>query len=335
MSALIPFDANSSLPAHIAAAFGTSENEFGYSSGGASFPVVSLKGKVFTIKRGDEKTLITKPGEDDVPASHIEVVILDSAPKGAKNARTFYANGFTEGSTGAPDCSSDDGEVPNADAKEKQASKCALCPQNAVGSGATMQNPKAKACKSSKLLAVAPAGQLNDPMLLRVPGDSLSKLSEYGDFLGKRKVKAAGVVTRIGFDYSVAHPKLTFKATNFVTPEMAAEIMAMRESDTVKAMLGDKSIAKSAVDGEHDEIAPAPVQAPKAVAAKPAAKPIPAPAPAMAASDDDDLPTEPPKAKVKVEGEEAPKPAPKKAAPKAAEVSGDIDSALDDLDFDD
>lgn len=326
MSNLIPFTDNAKLPAHLKE-FAAEGNEFGFSSG-AAYPVISLKGKVFTINRNGEKTLVTKPGGDGEPAAALEVVILNSAPKGAKYARTFYASGFVEGANAKPDCYSNDGEGPAADAQEAQAKKCALCPQNAVGSGATAQNPKGKACRSSKLLAVAPAGQLNDPMLLRVPGDSLIKLNEYGDFLAKRGVKSAAVVTRIGFDYTVAHPKLSFKAVGFVTPEMAAEIVAQQGSDTVRAIIGEKTPAVNPLAEELGIDTAPQLEAPKP---KAAAKPAPAPV----VEDDDDLPKTP-KQNTKVEAEPA-KAAPAKKAKPPVEVAedGDIDSALDALDFDD
>ena len=328
---MIPFTEKGNLPAHLKA-FAADANEFG--GGGAGHPTISLKGKVFTIVRGKEKTLVTKPGTDDEPAASLELVILDVGPKGNLYAKTFYTNGFVEGNSAKPDCYSNDGVAPAADAQERQSTKCALCPQNAVGSGATGQNPKAKACRASKLLAVAPAGQLSDPMLLRVPGASTMKLREYGDYLANRGVKAAAVVTKVGFDYTVAHPALTFKAVGFVTPEMAEEIQTNRETPLVKAIIGEKALAT--LNDEEDE--PFVPVAKQVEAPKPAPKAKPAPAPV---AEEDDLPTAP-KAKVKVEGDDAPAPAPapapaKKAKPAATEVAADegIEAALDDLDFDD
>lgn len=302
MSNIIPFTETGTLPAHLRV-FTTDVNEFG--GGGVAYPVISLKGKVFTVVRGKEKTLITKPGSDDEPATSLELVILDVGPKGNLYAKTFYANGYVEGSSAKPDCYSDDGVSPAPDAANKQASKCALCPQNAVGSGATSQNPKAKACRSSKLLAVAPAGKISDPMLLRVPGGSTKALREYGDFLANRGVKAAAVVTKVGFDYTVAHPALTFKAIGFVTPEMAAEIQQVRETPLVKAIIGDKTALADVEVEEHFDAEPVPVVAHK----EEVAEPVPA------------------KAKTK--------PAPVEARPAKTETGDALESALDALDFDD
>ena len=273
MTNLIPFTESGNLPAHLKS-FATEGNEFG--GGGALFPSLSIKGKVFTVVRGKEKTLITKPESDGEPASSLEVVILDVGPKGMNYAKTFYAAGFVEGNSAKPDCYSDDGISPGANSQDKQANKCALCPQNAVGSGATPQNPKSKACRSSKMLAVAPAGQLDDVMLLRVPGASTMKLREYGDYLANRGVKSAAVVTKIGFDYTVAHPALTFKAVGFATPEMATTIQAVKDTAVVKQIIGEKVSASVGDDEEFEQAAlPAPEAKPELKVEKPkaAAKP--------------------------------------------------------------
>lgn len=307
MSNLIPLDQAGQLPAHLSA-FASEGNEFGFS--GTAYPSISLKGKVFTIVRDKERTLVTKPGGEGEPAPALEVVIINSAPKGGLYARTFYSGGYVEGGNAKPECSSDDGVSPVAGATDKQSAKCSLCPQNAVGSGATAQNPKAKACRSSKLLAVAPAGQLNDPMLLRVPGDSLMPLGEYGDWLAKRGVKSAAVVTRIGFDYSVAHPKLTFKAIGGITQEMSVEVLEQMTSPVVNSIIGNPAAAAPALS------APA---APAAPAEKPAT-PAPMPTPAPAAP---------------VEAAVAPKTKVKKAEAKVAAPAAALDDALAALDFDD
>lgn len=318
MSNLIPFDSVNKLPAHLQE-FSSEGNEFGFSGG--SFSHLSIKGKVFTINRNGEKTLVTDPGDAESPARAIEVVILDSGPKGGAYSKTFYSEGYAEGANAKPTCYSNDGVAPAADAQDPQAKKCALCPQNAKGSGATPQNPAAKACKSSKMLAVAPAGQLNDPMLLRVPGASLVRLNEFGQYLAQRKVRSCAVVTKISFDYSKPHQELTFKPVGFVTPEMAADIAKQRETKLVKAIIGEVSLAELGSDQFESEF-----ETPKP-AAKPAAKPA-------QVANDDDLPTTP-RAAAKVEEEPAAKPAAKKAAKPAAVEDGGIDAALDNLDFDD
>lgn len=341
---LIPFE-SAKVPAAIAKAFNVSFDDFatGQRSG---FPVVSIKGKVFHIKRGDEKVLVTKPDVPDEPAASIEVVVLKTHPGVAK---TYYSKGFTEGSIEKPDCYSNDGVAPAADAQSAQAKKCAVCTHNQWGSKITEDGKKGKSCADVKRLAVAAAGQLNDPMLLRVPAASLKSWDQYVDLLKKRGVPPPAVVTKIGFDYTVAHPALTFKPVGFINDEMAAEIHEALDSDVVQSIIG--GVPTAADDGEPFEQMATPaakVEEPEEVvtpAPKPAAKPAAAKpkSAALAAVIEEAEEAPPPKKSVRVEAAEepeapAPKPAAKKAAP-VVEVQDDLmdglDALLSDIGFDD
>ena len=297
------------------------------STGG--FPNISIKGKVFHITRGDEKSLITKPGEDD-PAASIEVVVLRANPN---NSKVFYASGYQEGSVAKPDCFSNDGIAPDASSQEPQAKNCATCVHNQWGSKIGDTGRKGKACADSKRLAIATLDAPSDPILLRVPAASLKSLGEYGKMLAARAVRPEVVVTRIGFDYSVAHPALTFKPVGFIGDAgKLSEIKESSESELVAQIVGVK------VEGVAPALATAKEQAPDTprvaqptVGAAPKDDPVET---AMAAS----FGTK--KVSVAVE-DAAPAPAKKAAAPKVAasakEVSmeSDISAMLDDLDLDD
>lgn len=277
------------------------------------FKVLSIKSKVFTIIDGENRQLITKPDDPDTPAANIEVVIVHANPN---KSRVYYKGGYEEGAASKPNCYSNDNIAPAADAAEPQAKKCATCPHAQYGSRITDAGKKSFACSESMRLAVAPAGQLNDPMLLRVPPTSLKALGKFGNDLALKGVEPHQVVTRIGFDYTVSHPALTFKALRFVTEDQYAEVEETRGTETVEFITGVKTLPQQ----EEDEEAFVPP--PKAEAK--VAKPKPAP-------EDDDLPAAP-KAKVAVEDEE--KPAKPAAKPAPAVVAAD-DDALDSLDFDD
>lgn len=255
---LIPFDSNK-LPAHIKPKSKVA-NLFAAALGGG-FPVISIKGKVFHIVKGDEKTLVTQPDDDESPASSLEVVIVGVNPNKAK---VFYLKGFEEGSIAKPDCYSNDGVAPAADAQTPQAKKCATCAQNQWGSKITENSKQGKACADHMRLAVTPAGQLNDPMLLRVPAASLKMLGIYGETLSKRGVEPHQVVTKVGFDYTVAHPALTFKAIGFVTDAMMAEIAETQQSAVVAQILGTAPVegAPEAFEQAAPEPAPAPAAEP-------------------------------------------------------------------------
>ena len=325
---VIPFE-SASLPAFLQETFGLTNDLI--VSGGGGYPTVSIKGKVFTLKRGDEKTLITTQQDgEDVPARSLEVVILKAGPAGDKLSKVYYASGYTEGSDAKPLCYSNDGIAPGVNATEPQAKSCATCPKNVWGSHVSEDGKKGKACSDSKRLAIAPAGQVNDPMLMRVPAASLKALTAFGQQLAKRGVPYQAVVAKIGFDYSVAHPALTFKPVGFVDESTLMEIKEVVESDLVKRICGELEDLYVPDDadtaGESFEQKPKPE--PKVEPKKSVVKPKPQ------VTEDDDPP---PKVKVKVEAEEeAPAPAPKPTAKSVVqEVEDDLDAALDDMDFDD
>lgn len=294
MTQLVPFEAQ--LPAHITQLGDSLVSGDDLTSGaGGGFPVISIKGKVFHIVRGDAKELVTR--DDGDPASSIEVVILRGNPALSK---TYYSQGFVEGSEDKPTCYSNNGVAPEADAAEPQSQKCATCPHNQWGSKITEQGSKAKRCADVRRLSVAPIGALNDPMLLRVPAASLKPLADYGDLLKKRGVKYPAVTTKIGFDPAAAYPSLTFAPVSFITPEMARVVQEMIGSDIVTKMLGLNAAtqvdprpgARSPIEGDAAGKAapaiaapkPAPVQPVPAPKAEAAVKPASAPKPAARAT---------------------------------------------------
>lgn len=331
----------SKLPAHLQKK-AKAQNVFANAMGAGGFPVVSIKGKVFHITRGDERKLITKPDDDDEPASSLEVVILATNPNKSK---VFYEHGYEEGSTDKPDCYSLDGTTPAADAESVQAKKCAVCPHNQWGSRITDNGKKGKACADSMRLAIAPAGQLNDPMLLRVPAASLKTLGQYGAQLAKRGVDPMYVVTKIGFDYDVAHPALTFKAVRFIDEDQLAQAEAalQDEEEMIANITGTSGAVMSEAEQAADDVDEPKVSKSKALKEA-----------------EEEAGVKPKKAKVRVEEDDDgdDEPAPKKAAPKPAKKAApveadedeedevepkaktvedynDIDEALDNLDFDD
>jgi len=221
------------VPAHLAVLGDMDED---WSSGlTAGFPIISTKGKVFHIKRGDDTELVTDPNDPEEAARSLQVVIIKT---GKGITKTFYASTYEEGSQDKPDCYSLDGVRPAADAEDRQCKTCAACPQNQWGSRKTESGKDAKRCSDVKRVAVAPVGLLNDPMLLRIPPTSIRTWDLYVDLLRKRGVTPNQVITKISFDPSVAHQALVFKAVGFTTDEMVPSIVEARNSTTVEQMLG-------------------------------------------------------------------------------------------------
>jgi hypothetical protein len=322
MSADLILFENSQLPAHLRAAFGDSDSNTDLSSGiSTGYPIVSIKGKVFHVVQGDERTLLTN--DDGDAKGSIEVVILKSNKHVSK---VYYPSGYVEGSDAKPDCYSNNGETPGSDAVNPQSVKCATCPHNAWGSRITENGTKGKACSDSRRIAVASIYDLSDPMLLRIPAATLKELTIYADMLTKRKVPYRAIVTKIGFDHDVAHPKLTFKPTRFLTNAEAAVVVDVLSGTVVDDIIGRVSSEAPL------EIAGTPPAALMTEELKTTVKTVTAKAEVVEAE--------------VVEAKPAPKPEPKstprpraepklKPSPKVVEEDADLDSILASLESDD
>lgn len=333
---LIPFE-KANLPANIAAMFAASDDDL--SSGvGAGFPSISIKGKVFHLKRGGERTLIENPKEPGTPAAALEVVIIKANPILSK---IFYASGYVEGSEDKPTCYSDNGVSPAPDAESPQSQKCATCPHAVWGSKITDTGKKTKECQDSRRIAIAPLGNLEDAMLLRVPAGALAALKTFGEEARRRGQRYFTVGTRIGFDYTVAHPQLTFKAVGALPEAMLNKVAEMVDSDLVRSILGLDAAPMQDEFTTPLEVPATPVAAkppvPRAAAAaaavatKPAAKPTgfttsavveeaePEPAAPVATA-----PVAPPKPARAAAAKPAPAP-----EPAVVEVAEDFDAQLD------
>lgn len=278
---------------------------------GANYPTLSIKGKVFTMNRDGERKRLMK-NEDEVLQS-IQVTVVRANP----NVRVYYAGEYVEGAEGdaaRPNCYSNDGQAPAADARDPQSHKCAICPHAVWGTG---QNGQGTACTvNTRLAIVAPellAEGKAEPTLLRVPAGSRKNFSDMVAVTKRHGSPYFGAVVRIGFDPDAPAPKLTFKLMGYLNNEAFAQVRKLVDDPVVLEMVGaaskgngaaalpapdhaaqqvvNKAAAKPAPapavevdDAEAVEVKPAPAPAPKA-AAKKTAKPAPAPAPEDASSD--------------------------------------------------
>jgi len=309
------------LPAHLAQMFPASNDlSANVSSGG--FPHLSIKGKVWTVVRGrDDKQVILN--EEGDPRSSIEVVIVKANPQISK---VFYMGGYTEGSDAKPACYSNDGIAPAADAQEPQSKKCAICPHNQWGSKISDSGAKIKACTDSRRLAVAPAGDLKDPMLLRVPAASLKSLSEYGDMFARKGVPYQAAVTKMRFDPEAASPKLLFRFERFLDADDAATVREMMQAPVVSNIVGDGPVSVPDNDTPAIEAKPvAKVTKPVTKVAEPEEAPEEAEEPVTKKG------TNVPKKSTFGGSDEADKPKAAKPAPKVkvADDDDDLAAALD------
>lgn len=343
---IIPFDGSSKLPAYLAnRATRTSTINKDIVGSGPSFPVLSIKGKVFTLVKGTEKKVLTREDDPDEVLQNINLTVVRANTK----SRVFYVKAYTEGeSDGAkPTCFSADGVEPDASASEKQAKKCAICPQNVWG----VRDGKGTACSQNTRLAVIDASNKSEPFLLRVPPASRKAFADAVRLAETRGLDYNMLVMKVGFDKEAPSPKLTFKPVGLLPDDTYSAVQAMYEDEIVKEIVGihtPKAEADAEGDDDMNELDAA-IAAKKALtqAAKTPAKAATKAATKADKDMDDELDAliEAPKAKkaapkVEVddveEAEEKPKAKAKKAAaPKADDADdllGDLDSLLSSTD---
>ena len=122
---------------------------------------VSIKGGVFRLLASGKEIA-------SIEDRHLDVIIVKAAPK---VSRIFYAGGYDkDAAAAAPDCTSADGEKPDAGVKNKQSSSCTTCPQNIAGSG----NGNSRACRYQQRLAVVLANNPDgDVLQVTLPATSI------------------------------------------------------------------------------------------------------------------------------------------------------------------
>lgn len=292
------------VPDHIKALMAGPVNNDALTAGASvGFPVLTFRGKVWAVSRGGERNIIRKNGD---PTSSVNLIIVESSELVSK---TYYAKGYESGASEAPDCYSNDGIVPAADAPAKQADNCAVCPMNVWGSDPRQGGSgKGKACADVRRIAVVRAKTMDDPMLLRIPPTGLKALAEYARELTRLNVPFWSVTTKVSFDPEAEYPLLRFEFGGFLEPDQLRAVQQLRTGDPVVTnILGrNEQLALPAPSKAAAAALPAPTPSPAPVAEAPKPKPKAAKAPPPAAADEED---------------EAP--APKAAAPARSPVLDD------------
>ena len=205
---------------------------------GAQYPTLSIKGKVFTLVKDNERKVLTRPDDPDEVLQNINLAVLRANTK----ARIFYAKAYTEGeSDGArPTCYSNDSVAPAANSVERQANKCALCPHAVWGTG---NNGEGTACTVNTRLAVADPDKLDQPILLRVPAGSRKNFAETVKAADSRGIPYNALVLKVGFDKEAPSPKLTFKIVGLLDDQSYGKVNEeMYDSDIVKEIVGLNSV---------------------------------------------------------------------------------------------
>lgn len=246
MSAIIPFD----FAAPAATGARQRENNINASviMGGAGYPVLSIKGKVFAIvKDSERKPLIRrmKDEEDnvvDVPVAALQLAVVRANSKG----RVFYAKSFVDGEDNQkPTCFSHDGLRPDASVDEPQAGNCQLCPHAQWGTKTSSDGAAVKgtACTVRTRLAVTdPKDPKLTTYLLNVPAGSRASFSDAVKTADSHGKNYNEVVMKISFDNEAPSPKLVFQPCGLVSDEVYEKISGLFEDKTVLDIIGTPTL---------------------------------------------------------------------------------------------
>jgi hypothetical protein len=212
---------------------------------------VSIKGGVFRLLAGGKEVA-------SIEDRHLDVIVVKAAPK---VSRIFYAGSYDkDAAASAPDCTSADGEKPDAGVKNKQAASCSMCANNIAGSG----NGQSRACRYQQRLAVVLANNPEgDVLQVTLPATSIfgkeegekRPLQAYARYMAAQTppVNLDAIVTRMKFDTKAESPKLIFAPVRWLTD---AEYVIAQEQALSKDADKAVSVTPATADGV---VAPAPL----------------------------------------------------------------------------
>jgi hypothetical protein len=154
----------------------------------------------------------------------LNVVVVNASPK---VGRIFYAKQWSaDAEPTAPDCFSNDGNVPDEGSANKQSDRCDSCEQNIKGSG--MGN--SKACRYSRRIAVVLEEDFGTSIAGSVYQMNLSSKSLFGDsvgdnthpfesytkYLSNNGKSLDYVVTQLSFNEDNDNQSILFTPTRFI-----------------------------------------------------------------------------------------------------------------------
>lgn len=264
MTAIVPFSGGA-LPAYLQNRKALATINQDVVSNGLGYPVLSIKGKVFTLVKDREKKILTRPSPDDPSEQEAVQSLTVSVVRANSKARVFYAKAYEEGAEGEaarPDCYSPDGVAPGPDARTPQAKKCQACPHAVWGSKVSQDGKgtgKGTACSVNTRIAIVDPEKLGDEnpesYLLRVPAGSRSNFAELVKTADQRGIPYNALAVRISFDKEAPSPKLIFRPVGLLPDASYDKINSMFDTDVTKAMVG---LIELKTDDHEEADAPAP-----------------------------------------------------------------------------
>jgi len=265
------------VPAYIKdAATAKAANEAALAGISTGFPPrVKLSGKQFSLVDGNGEERAFPPaklvsGPDD--NVYLPIVMLR-----AKKAlsKTWYAQAYNPDADGiGPDCFSNDSERPDPTATSPQSDTCALCPNNAWGSGTDRDGnaTKGKACADSKHLGVLVPGF--GVHAFKLPPGSLKNFGLYLKQLTGNSIPFDKVKTLVGFDLKESYPVLVFRFGGYIDKKLIPTIEKLAVSPEADEAIGGISSSAPALDASAQAASAAKVTNDKAASAQAAAKEV-------------------------------------------------------------
>ena len=219
--------------------------------------------RIATNTNGTFKRIINGEQIGKAIRGEFNAIIVDALPK---VSRTFYAGKYDpDAKPTLPDCWSNLGDKPEAAAGNPQASNCASCPQNVVGSG---ENGKGRACRFQRRIAILLEGDdSGDVYQFNVPAKSLfgkgsgnvHPFESYVKFLIANGESPDTVVTNIAYNLDAETMELQFTPMRGISDAEYELVKAARNDPATRQMIV-LTVAAQDQAGERAKAATKPVE---------------------------------------------------------------------------
>ena len=206
-----------------------------------SLASVSNNRRIATNTNGTFKRIVNGEQIGKSIRGEFNAIIVDALPK---VSRTFYAGKYDpDAKPTLPDCWSNLGDKPEESAGDPQASNCASCPQNIVGSG---ENGKGRACRFQRRIAVLLEDDTSgDVYQFKVPAKSLfgkgsgnvHPFESYVKYLIANGESPDTVVTNIAYNLDAETMELQFTPMRGTTDDEHALVTEARNDPATRQML--------------------------------------------------------------------------------------------------
>lgn len=197
--------------------------------------------RIATNTNGTFKRIVNGEQIGKAIRGEFNAIIVDALPK---VSRTFYAGKYDpDAKPTLPDCWSNLGDKPEQSAGNPQASNCASCPQNVVGSG---ENGKGRACRFQRRIALLIEGDdSGDVYQFNVPAKSLfgkgsgnvHPFESYVKFLIANGESPDTVVTNIAYNLDAETMELQFTPMRGVTDGEYELVKEARNDPATRQMI--------------------------------------------------------------------------------------------------